>query len=191
MNSELRTVLLGATLLCGGGAGLAWLEPASAPARGAGVEDVVSRLGGARVLAADWQWLQANLAWERRDEAAVRQRIGWAATCDPETAYFWINGARVLAYDLPAWRAERESAAPAAVLRQAKRAGAEEALRWLERGQRWHGGRAALEMEMGAIRLQALGDRAGAAEHFRRAAACADAPAAAARLARVLGAEAP
>lgn len=188
MSFEIRTILIAAGLLCGGGAGLAWLEPVPVETRGAGVEAVVARLGSGRVLAADWQWLQANLAWERRDEAAVRQRIGWAAACDPETPYFWINGARVLAFDLPAWRAESEPGAPAAVRLQVRRAGAEEALRWLERGQRWHEGRAALEMEMGAIRLQALGDRAGAAEHFRRAAACADAPAAAARLARVLGA---
>jgi len=159
-------------------------EGAPAPER-----DMSALMGGYRTFAADCLWLETNLAWETRDALAVRKLIDFTVSADPHTPYFWLNGARVLAYDFPAWRCQDECDAPLAVQSSWRVKGASEALLLLERGQKWHGQTAALHLEMGTICLYALRDRARAAEHFRRASEQADAPEYAARIYASLHAE--
>ena len=74
--------------------------------------DLPAPVGGYRTLAADCLWLKTNLAWENRDPVRVRRLIGFTLMADPKAPYFWLNGARILAYDLPAWQREQESQAP-------------------------------------------------------------------------------
>jgi len=131
--------------------------------------------GSFRTVAADWLWLQTNLAWEARDPTRVRRLIDLTLRADPGSRYFRLNSARMLAYDLPAWQREAEPGVPVAVRARRRVAAAEEALRLLEFGLRSPGD-AALHVEMGSICLYALGDRARAAECFRQAAALPDAP---------------
>jgi tetratricopeptide (TPR) repeat protein len=136
-------------------------------------------LGGWRTVAAGGAWLRANLAWERRDAAVTRALLELAVTADPRTLHFWLNAARMMAYDFPAWRAD---GAPRAVRERMIREEAERALEFLERGLTRHPAKAEIYLEMANIRLRALGDREGAAELFRLAAEQPDAPFHAARI---------
>lgn len=145
--------------------------------------------GGYRTFVADCLWLETNLAWETRDAHRARQMIEFTVSADPQSPYFWLNGARMLAYDFPVWRCEDERQAPLAVQTSWRRNGASEALRLLDRGQRWHGHSAVLHLEMANICLYAMGDRRRAAEHYRRASEQADAPEFAARIYARLQAE--
>lgn len=187
MNSDRRKLILFVCLALGGGVALAQLgrahEPAAAARRGPAALGPLS--GGLGVLAADWLWLETNVAWERRDAAETRQLVQRTVTADPQSVYFWLNGARMLAYDLPAWRCEGEPDAPAEVRRRWRQAGAAEAVAFLERGLAWHEHSASLYLELANLSYYAQNDRRRAAAYYRRAAACPDAPAYAARLAHV------
>lgn len=176
MNSERSSRGWALALLLAGGALLGgWESPPRPEASGrATPRERLFALGGAgSELLADGCWLRLNLAWERRDADAVRQWIGWAMAAAPERAYFRANAARMLAFDLPAWRAEHKRDAPAAMRTQWRTAGAEEALRLLAEARIQD---AALVVEAANVALYALGDRARAAAFYRRAAELPDAP---------------
>lgn len=149
-------------------------------------------LGGFRALAADFVWLRAYTAWERSDAPATDSWLRLATTLDPRPLGFWLNGARIMAYDMPAWRiatlgGERGSV-PTGVRRHIGEEQARRALAFLDRARDHHPASAALWIERAIIELNRLHDPAAAAESYRRAAAQPDAPYYAARLhAELLG----
>jgi tetratricopeptide (TPR) repeat protein len=136
-------------------------------------------LGGMRAAVAGGFWLRTNLAWERRDGAATTSLLHLTVAADERPLYFWLNGARMLAYDLPEWRA---AGAPLALHQRVAGEQARAALDFLTTGLRSHAGTAELYIEMANIRLRALGDREGAARLFRQAAEQPGAPYYAARV---------
>jgi len=144
--------------------------------------DFPAMAGGYGTIAADCLWLKTNLAWETKDQVRVRRLIDFTVRADPHAPYFWLNGSRILAYDIPAWQRERDGLAPLALQDRWRLAGADEALRLLERGLQWHGKTAALHLEMANICLYGLGDRHRAAEYYRLASEQSDAPDYAARI---------
>ncbi len=151
-------------------------ERAGRPALGSGL----AVIGGFRAVVAGGCWLRANLAWERRDAVATRALLELTVRADGRPLYFWLNGARMLAHDVPEWGLD--TGAPAAVRERVKREHAEIALAWLDEAEREHGRSAALLIEKANIRLRALGDREGAARLFRMAAEQPGAPWHAARI---------
>ncbi len=64
--------------------------------------------GGFRSLIADFVWISGNGDWEKRDRAKTETMIHLALTLDPTNSFFWRNGARILAYDIPVWRLRDE-----------------------------------------------------------------------------------
>jgi hypothetical protein len=156
------------------------LPPAGAPAIAlAGTGGTLAMLGGMRSVLAGGFWLRTNLAWERRDETEVMAFLSLTVAADERPSYFWLNGARMIAYDLPGWRS---IGVPAAVEERNKRALGRSAVAFLERGQATHGRAAEFLIEMANIHLRALGDREEAARLFRQAAEQPDAPYYAARI---------
>ena len=146
----------------------------------AGHGGILAVAGGMRAAVASGCWLRANLAWEQRDAAATTALIELTVAADERPLYFWLNGARMRAYDLPEWRAPFP--APAAVRARVNAEQSEQALRFLEKGLRWHGPDAALYIEMGNIHLRRTGDLESAARCYRLAAEQPDAPYYAARI---------
>lgn len=128
-------------------------------------------MGPIASLAADGGWLRLNVAWEKRDEAAVRGWIAWVLAAEPATPYFRVNAARMLAFDLPAWRVQAQRDVPAAVERAWRERAAEEALAVLA-------GREdpTLLIEAANIVLYGRRDRLAAAALYRRAAELPGAP---------------
>ncbi len=158
-------------------------EPADPvrPARAlAGLGATLAVLGGFRALAADVLWLKANLAWERRDLAATDALLRATAAADARAAYYRLNGARIMAYDMPGWRTPPD--APAAVRAQYAAEQAEQALTFLAEGAAQHGPEAEHFIEMARICQQSLGDLPRAAGYYRRAAELPGAPYYAGRL---------
>jgi hypothetical protein len=163
-----------------GGAISGWIAPSRAV-----VEHRPIGVGLVRSVLADAAWLSADVAWEHRNAAETRYWLALTLAADPSAEYYWVNAARILAYDLPNWDA---SGGPAGRSYRQRRA-ALEALGWLERGLVRHPGSFGLEIEMGNIALYGLGDRARAAMHYRRAAGSVHAVPFASRIARRLEAK--
>jgi hypothetical protein len=176
-------MFLGLVLLLAGGSLLAPLAPAPVAGGRPGWQQVGGAWGS---LAADWFWLQGDLAWERRDAGQTRYLISLTLSADPRPAYFWVNSARMLAYDLPAWADEADGNPAPALRANRRKAAARDALRLLQRGLQSGSDPTALQLEMATICLYGLGDQALAAEYFRQAAARPDAPAYAAHIFRRL-----
>ena len=176
----LPLIILGAAIFClrpleSRLASVAW--PAGHSVKGGGVFGV---LGGMRAIVASGFWLRTNLAWELRDPAATTAFLKLTVAADDGPRYFWLNGARMMAYDLPEWR--MEAGMPVALQRKVAEEQAQAALGFLGDGLRAHPHDPVLLIEMANIRLRALSDREGAAQLFRQAAEQNDAPYYAARI---------
>ena len=142
-------------------------------------------LGGFRALVADLLWLKAYLAWSACDLPATETMIRVVTTVDGRPLCFWLNGARIMAYDMTQWRlraAGRGGAVPAALRRRIIDEQAGMALRLLEDARGQHPESAAVCVEMANIHLNSRADPAVAACWYRQAAALPDAPYYAARI---------
>lgn len=145
----------------------------------------VGLLGGFRAIIADFFWLRANVVWERRDLPGTRSLIKLVTAVDPRPLYFWLNGSRMIAYDMPHWRitaAGGNRAVPEAVQRQIDLEQAEMALELLNEARGHHAASAALWVEVANIHLNRRKDLMAAADAYRQAAAQPDAPYYAARI---------
>lgn len=137
-------------------------------------------VGGIRRAVAGGCWLRASLAWERCDPVATTALLKITVMLDGAPRYFWLNGARMMAYDLPVWRSE--PGMPAALRRRIFEEQGHAALEFLADGLRAHPGDPDLLIEMAGVWLRLFDDRTGAAQLFRQAAEQPGAPYYAARI---------
>ena len=140
----------------------------------------IALLGGMRSMVASGCWLRANLAWEKRNADETAALIDLTVAADERSLYFWLNGARILANDFPEWR--MSGPVPSALRPIANEECAQLALRFLEKGLRWHGPDAAIYIEMANIHLRRRNDLSEAARFYRKAAEQPGAPYYAARI---------
>ncbi|HEY0968411.1 MAG TPA: hypothetical protein VGD88_13555 [Opitutaceae bacterium] len=134
---------------------------------------------GIRAVAANFAWIGAQAAWEREDPVATTAAIQRAVTWDPDRSLFWLNGARMMAYDLAAWRiagAGGPGVLPAALEQRWRDEQARRALAHLAAARALHPHDFNLPIEQGNIELWARGNLAGAAAAFGQAANMAGAP---------------
>lgn len=152
-------------------------------ASGQGV--VAGLLGGFRALAADLLWLKANASWENADLPATQTTIRAVTTIDPRPLYFWVNGARMIAFDMPQWRIEQGGGydvVPESVQMRISEEQAQVALGLLVSASRVHPRNPEIMIEAANIYLSRLGDLDAAAQLYRDAAELPAAPFYAARL---------
>jgi hypothetical protein len=152
---------------------------------GAGQGVMLGLLGGNRAAAADLAWLRAEVLAEHRDLAGADAMLHWVTMLDPRPLYFWLNGARIMAYDMAVWRIAAAGGHERMPRGQQRTLVQEQAWRALDRlgeARQFHPASAALWIEQANIELNRLGDLAGAAASYRRAAEQPDAPYFAARL---------
>jgi tetratricopeptide (TPR) repeat protein len=146
---------------------------------------VVGVLGGFRAILADFLWLRTNLVWEHRDRAKLDAMIRLVTTLDPRPEFFWLNGSRMIAYDVPHWRIREEGGYAAVSEARQKvldREQAEQAFELLDRALEFHPDAAKLYIEKAQIYLNRLKDDAQAAEWFLKGSQQPDAPYYAARI---------
>ncbi len=146
---------------------------------------VVGVLGGFRSIMADFLWIRTNTIWARRDRVKLDAMVRLVTTIDPRSEFFWVNAARMVAYDVPHWRIDEEGGyalvperrQQAIVLEQVQ-----QACVMLERAREFHPQHAKLYLETAQIYLIRLKDYAQAAKWFLLASQQPDAPYYAARI---------
>jgi hypothetical protein len=142
-------------------------------------------LGGFRAIAADFAWIRVYVIWEKRDLPGTETLLRLVTTLDPRPLYFWLNGARIIAYDMKAWRIAAAGGYDAVPVAEQERIGAEQAglaLRRLDEAMACHPASADLWIDRANIELNGLNDVAAAAVSYRRAWEQPNAPYYAARL---------
>lgn len=157
----------------------------------AGIEDalgqglVVGMLGGFRAIMADFLWIRANTIWERRDRAKLDPMVRLVTTLDPRPDFFWINSARMIAYDVPNWRIREEGGyddVPEWRQEEIDLEQARQAFTHISRALDFHPDNPKLYLEIGQIYLNRLDDAAQAAPWFLQASKLPGAPRFAARI---------
>lgn len=135
-------------------------------------------LGGLRGLAADGLWLKTYLAWASCDLPATERLIRLVTIADDRPVYFWLNGARIMAYDMPEWRraARPGGESTADDTRRIEGEQTEAALGYLAEAHRRHPGSSAICVEAANIHLYRRNDLPAAAGWYRTAAGLSDAP---------------
>ena len=129
-------------------------------------------LGGFRAIVADFTWVRLHVLWEQRDLPATDTLLRLVTAVDPRPLYFWVNGARIIAFDMTAWRIDAAGGYDAVPKAQQERIGAEQArlaIRRLDEAMTFHPANAALWVERANIELNRLHDVAAAAASYRRA----------------------
>ena len=144
----------------------------------------VAILGGYRAVVADLLWLKTYLVWASRDGAAMQAMIRLTVSVDDRPVGFWLDGARMIAYDETEWRLAREtgSGPPAAVATRIRETQAQAALRLLEEARTHHPREASICIEMANIELHVRHDLDRASAWYREAALQPGAPHCAARI---------
>lgn len=145
----------------------------------------VGLLGGFRAIVADFFWIKTNAVWEDNNLPATQTFIKLVTAIDPRPIYFWQNGSRMIAYDMPNWRIVEEGgydAVPQARQRKIDEEQSAIALKYLNEAFGHHPNAALLHIEIANVYLNRLKDNASAAEAYRLAAQQPNAPYFAARI---------
>jgi len=140
---------------------------------------VIGVLGGFRAIIADFLWIRTNTGWEKRDRVQVDAMIRLVTTIDPRPDFFWINGARIIAYDIPNWRIKKEGGyfnVPESRQQQIEQEQSDQAFALLETARKFHPEKAKFYLETAQIYMNRLKDNLKAAEWFLLAFQKPDAP---------------
>jgi tetratricopeptide (TPR) repeat protein len=145
----------------------------------------VGLLGGFRAIVADFFWIRTNYFWEKYDLPATQTAIKLVTAIDPRPTYFWLNGSRMIAYDMPNWRVDQAGGydkVPETVKLRFDQEQSEVAIRYLGEAFGFHPENPLIRLEIANVYLNRLKDTATAAEHYAKAAEHPDAPYYAARI---------
>lgn len=145
----------------------------------------VGLLGGFRAIVADLFWIRTNSIWETNDLAGTQTSIKLVTAIDPRPLYFWLNGSRMISYDMPNWRIDKAGgwdAVPDAVRRRFDEEQSAIGIKYLEGALGFHPKEPLLILEIGNIHLNRLKDVETASRYYLDAATQPDAPYYAARI---------
>ena len=146
---------------------------------------VIGVLGGFRAILADFLWIRTNTIWERKDRVKLDSMVRLVTTLDPRPDFFWINGSRMIAYDVPNWRIREEGGYSDVAEERQQTIDLEQsaqAFDLIDQALEFHPDNAKLYLEKAQIYLNRLKDDANAAKCFLQASQQADAPYFAARI---------
>ncbi len=145
----------------------------------------VGLLGGFRAIVADLFWIRTNTIWEKNDLPGTQTSIKLVTAIDPRPIYFWLNGSRMIAYDMPNWRVDKAGgydAVPDSVKRHFEEEQSSVAIEYLNGALGFHPENPLLTLEIANIHLNRLKDVETAAGFYLKAARQKDAPYYAARI---------
>lgn len=63
----------------------------------------LAALGGYRNVAANFVWISMYGDWQYRRKVEVLEKMKLAVSLNPDSLYFWIDGSRIIANDMPVW----------------------------------------------------------------------------------------
>ena len=139
----------------------------------------VGLLGGFRAIVADFFWIKTNSVWADNDLPSTQTLIKLVTAIDPRPLYFWQNGARMIAYDMPNWRIMAEGDYDTVSKAEQRHIDQEQstvAINYLNEGFGYHPDSALLYIEIANVYLNRLKDANAAAEAYLKAARQPDAP---------------
>ncbi|MBC8010169.1 MAG: hypothetical protein H7067_08730 [Burkholderiales bacterium] len=145
----------------------------------------VGLLGGFRAIVADLFWIRTNSIWETNDLAGTEISIRLVTAIDPRPLYFWMNGSRMIAYDMPNWRIDAAGGydkVPEAVKRRFDEEQSGKAIKYLEGGIGFHPQDPLMVLEIANVHLNRLKDVETASRYYLQASKMPDAPYYAARI---------
>lgn len=145
----------------------------------------VGLLGGFRAIVADLFWIRTNTIWETNDLPGTQTSIKLVTAIDPRPIYFWLNGSRMIAYDMPNWRVDEAGgydAVPDSVKRHFEEEQSSVAIGYLNGALGFHPENPLLTLEIANIHLNRLKDVETAAGFYLKASQQKDAPYYAARI---------
>ena len=146
---------------------------------------VIGVLGGFRAILADFLWIRTNTIWERKDRVKLDSMVRLVTTLDPRPDFFWINGSRMIAYDVPNWRIREEggySDVPEERQQAIDLEQSAQAFDLIDQALEFHPDNSKLYLEKAQIYLNRLKDDARAANWFLQASQQDNAPYFAARI---------
>ncbi len=146
---------------------------------------VLGLLGGFRTIIADMVFIRMNGYWEDKDREKTEALINLATAIDPRPMFFWLNGSRIMAYDIPIWRIREHgdtSDVPEAIQKQIYKEQAERGLALVDAAAAYHGGDYRIPLEKAQIYNNKLKDPETAAEYYLKAYESEDGPYYAARI---------
>ena len=145
----------------------------------------VGLLGGFRAIVADFFWLRTNALWETNDLPGTQTSIKVVTAIDPRPLYFWLNGSRMIAYDMPNWRITRAGgydAVPTSIQRRFDEEQSRVAIAYLIGAYGYHPHNALVTIEIANIHLNRLKDLKTASTYYLEASKTPGAPYYAARI---------
>ncbi len=146
---------------------------------GLGQGVTVGLLGGFRAIVADLFWIRTNTVWETNDLPATQTFIKLVTAIDPRPLYFWLNGSRMIAYDMPNWRIQAAGGydvVPQTVQRKFDEEQSARAVDLIEDGLGHHPKNPLLTIEIGNIYLNRLKDVETASKYYYEASQHPDVP---------------
>lgn len=145
----------------------------------------VGLFGGFRAIVADLFWIRTNSVWETNDLAKTQTYIQFVTAIDPRPLYFWQNGSRMIAYDMPNWRIDAAGGydkVPEAVKRKFEEEQSSVAVKYLNTARDFHPDEPLLVIEIANVYLNRLKDVETAAKYYLEATKMPDVPYYAARI---------
>ena len=145
----------------------------------------VGLLGGFRAIVADLFWIRTNSIWEKNDLPGTQTSIKLVTAIDPRPIYFWLNGSRMIAYDMPNWRIDKAGgydAVPDSVKRHFDEEQSSVAIEYLNGALTFHPDNPLLTLEIANVHLNRLKDLDTASRYYLKASEQKDAPYYAARI---------
>lgn len=136
-------------------------------------------LGGYRNVAANLVWISMYGEWQYRREAVVLEKMELAVSLNSDSTYFWIDGSRIIANDMPVWQVgddQMESLFNDPEGIEVRKQYGEQALAFLNSAPEPVGSRIPILLEKGTICWQRLSDLDRALGYFHAAVLNPEAP---------------
>lgn len=146
---------------------------------------VIGLLGGFRTLIADFVYLRASHYWEKRDRANTEALLALTTAIDPRPMWFWLNGVRMISYDIPVWRIRERGKweeVPPAIRDRIYEEQVERAMAMLDRAEKFHPNDNRIPLERARIYYDKTQNYELAAKYYKQVMEMPDAPRYAARI---------
>ncbi|MBD5779348.1 hypothetical protein IEN85_07565 [Pelagicoccus sp. NFK12] len=140
--------------------------------QGLGHGITLAALGGYRNVAANFVWISMYGDWRYRLKEEVLEKMQLAVSLNPESVYFWVDGSRIIANDMPVWQVGddfMESLFESEEGIEIRKAYGEQALAFLERAPEAMSHEIPILVEKAAICWQRLADLDRALVFFKQA----------------------
>lgn len=154
-------------------------ESLASLADGLGQGITFAALGGYRTIAANFVWISMYGDWRYRLKGEVLEKMQLAVSLNPDSVYFWVDGSRIIANDMPVWQVGddlMESLFESEEGIAIRKAYGEQALAFLEQAPRAVAQRVPVLVEKASICWQRLADLDRALVYFKQAVEKEDVP---------------